>query len=107
MELWNVLVTYIFFHAFHSNAGQLLCSGSIIDEEKRLLLRPGRPAVPLKQHQVIVHSDAYRTEVKSCWIADKHRNQDIPVIKGPVVEYELSSLLSTGFSFGVANTTRV
>ena len=93
----------MFYHTLF--AGQFLRSGVMVDEEKRLLILPGRPSVPVVHQQVFafIQAEAPEYKAKSCWTAKKRSSQGVGVIEGTYTDYEVKSLLSTGFNFGVAN----
>ena len=90
-------------HCLH--AGQFLRSGVMVDEENQLLILPGRPSVPVVHQKLFafIRAEAPEYKAKSCWTAKKRSNQGVGVIEGAYTDYEVNSLLSTGFNFGVAD----
>ena len=87
-------------------AGQFLRSDVMVDEKNQLLILPGRPSVPVVHQKLyaFIQAEAPEYKARSCWTAKKHSNQGVGVIEGSYTDYEVNTLLSTGFTFGVANS---
>ena len=78
-----------------------------IDEEQGLLLLPLRSAVPIKQKALFQFARSENPEEYSkdatCWTPKHRSNQGDGIIEGVYTDYEVGSILSTGFQFEVAN----
>ena len=88
-------------------AGQFLHSKVKIDEEQGLLFLPWRSAVPIKQRIVFKFArseDPKEYKDTTCWTPVHRSSRGVGFIEGVYTDYEVESVLSTGFQFEAANS---